>query len=237
MADAARSPAWHKRRRHARFGWPAYAAIYTVTSPQSRHVTFNPGDRRRRCRQPRRRRHRSSPASIRAKSHNALYGKIIPLSALGLARIGTAGLIFGPYFRSGGRASFAVSFGFPANPEGERRVYEIALDGKVAWENAGGSPAGRTRAAGFTRRSVRLPVLQRHHDARRRPARGRDVRRRGGGLPPADDVVVHQSAGGAVRRQGAVRLVQDRRCHGRRDAGRRHQSRRGARAVRLFALA
>src|SRR4029077_5923809 len=28
---------------------------------------------------------------------NALYGKPIPLSALGLARIGTAGLIFGPY--------------------------------------------------------------------------------------------------------------------------------------------
>jgi hypothetical protein len=78
---------------------------------------------------------------------NALYGKIIPLSALGLARIGTAGLIFGPYFSSG-LASFAVSFGFPANPEGERRVYEISLDSQVVWENAAGNPAGAI-GAGF----------------------------------------------------------------------------------------
>jgi hypothetical protein len=78
---------------------------------------------------------------------NALYGRIIPLSALGLARIGTAGLIFGPYFNEG-RASFAVSFGFPANPEGDRRVYEISLDSKVAWANAAGSPAGAL-GAGF----------------------------------------------------------------------------------------
>jgi Concanavalin A-like lectin/glucanases superfamily/Putative phage tail protein len=79
---------------------------------------------------------------------NALYGKIIPLSALGLARIGTAGLMFGPYMNSGA-ASFAVSFGFPANISGDRRVYEIALDGKVAWENAAGNPAGAI-GAGFT---------------------------------------------------------------------------------------
>ncbi len=79
---------------------------------------------------------------------NALYGKPIPLSALGLARIGTAGLIFGPYFNSG-LASFAVSFGFPANPAGTRYIYEISLDSKVAWENAAGNPAGAI-GAGFT---------------------------------------------------------------------------------------
>ena len=78
---------------------------------------------------------------------NALYGKIIPLSALGLARIGTAGLIFGPYFSSG-LASFAVSFGFPANPAGDRRVFEISLDSQVVWENAAGNPAGAI-GAGF----------------------------------------------------------------------------------------
>lgn len=76
-----------------------------------------------------------------AEIANALYGKIIPLSALGLARIGTAGLIFGPYFNSG-LASFAVSFGFPVNPSGTRMVYEISLDSKVVWESAAGSPAG-----------------------------------------------------------------------------------------------
>jgi len=78
---------------------------------------------------------------------NALYGRIIPLSALGLARIGVAGLIFGPYFNEG-RVSFGVSFGFPANPAGERRIYEISLDSKVAWENAAGNPAGAL-GAGF----------------------------------------------------------------------------------------
>jgi Concanavalin A-like lectin/glucanases superfamily/Putative phage tail protein len=79
---------------------------------------------------------------------NALYGKPIPLSALGLARIGTAGLIFGPYFSSG-QASFAVSFGFPANPAGTRRIYEISLDSKVAWESSTGNPEGAI-GAGFT---------------------------------------------------------------------------------------
>ena len=98
-----------------------------------------------------RHRHRTlplSPASTRAKSANALYGKPIPLSALGLARIGTAGLIFGPYFNSG-LASFAVSFGFPANPAGTRYIYEISLNSKIAWENAAGNAAGAI-GAGFT---------------------------------------------------------------------------------------
>ena len=79
---------------------------------------------------------------------NALYGKIIPLSALGLARIGTAGLIFGPY-KNSGTASFAVSFGFPANVTGTRRVYEVALDGQVVWELAAGSAAGALDPSGF----------------------------------------------------------------------------------------
>src|SRR5580765_609104 len=79
---------------------------------------------------------------------NALYGKIIPLSALGLARIGTAGLIFGPYFNEG-LASFAVSFGFLVNPAGTRRIYEISLDSKVVWESGSGNPEGAI-GAGFT---------------------------------------------------------------------------------------
>ena len=68
--------------------------------------------------------------------------------ALGLARIGTAGLIFGPYFNSG-LASFAVSFGFPADPAGTRYIYEISLDSKIVWENAGGNAEGAI-GAGFT---------------------------------------------------------------------------------------
>ena len=114
---------------------------------------------------------RSSPASTRAKSHNALYGKVIPLSALGLARIGTAGLIFGPYFNVPARASFAVSFGFPANPAGTRRVYEIALDGKVAWEIAAGSPAGALDAAGFS--AIRSPAGSMPAPRRKAPIRWR----------------------------------------------------------------
>jgi hypothetical protein len=83
-----------------------------------------------------------------AEINSALYGKIIPVSALGLARIGSAGLIFGPYFNSGS-ASFAVSFGFPADPAGTRRVYEIALDGKVVWALGAGSAPGALDASGF----------------------------------------------------------------------------------------
>ena len=79
-----------------------------------------------------------------SKSANALYGKIIPLSALGLARIGTAGLIFGPYFNSG-LASFAVSFGFPVNPAGTRlHLRNLArLQGRLG--ECGGQRGGRHR--------------------------------------------------------------------------------------------
>lgn len=79
---------------------------------------------------------------------NALYGKIIPLSALGKARIGTAGLHFGPYFNSG-RASFGVSFGYAANPSGERKIYEVAMDGKVVWQLAAGQTAGALSSTGM----------------------------------------------------------------------------------------
>jgi hypothetical protein len=84
--------------------------------------------------------------------NNALYGKIIPISSLGLARIGTAGLIFGPYFNAG-KASFAVSFGFPSNPSGTRKIYEVALDGRVVWRLAAGSSMGALDASGFVSES------------------------------------------------------------------------------------
>ena len=67
---------------------------------------------------------------------NATYGKKIPISALGIARIGGS-IIFGPYIESG-HASFGVSFGVPADPTGTRELREIALDSKVAWTLAGG---------------------------------------------------------------------------------------------------
>lgn len=68
---------------------------------------------------------------------NATYGKKIPISALGLARIG-GNIICGPYISSDGSASFGVSFGFPADPTGTRQLREIAFDSKVAWKLDGG---------------------------------------------------------------------------------------------------
>src|SRR4029077_6057247 len=67
---------------------------------------------------------------------NATYGKKIPISALGLARIGGS-IIFGPYIEDG-LASFGVSFGVPADPTGTRELREIAFDSKVAWTSADG---------------------------------------------------------------------------------------------------
>jgi len=67
---------------------------------------------------------------------NATYGKKIPISVLGLARIG-GNIIFGPYL-DGTRASFGISFGVPADPTGTRQLREIALDSKVAWTLANG---------------------------------------------------------------------------------------------------
>jgi putative tail protein len=67
---------------------------------------------------------------------NATYGKKIPISALGLARIGGS-IIFGPYIEDG-LASFGVSFGFPADPTGTRELREIAFDSKVGWTSADG---------------------------------------------------------------------------------------------------
>lgn len=78
----------------------------------------------------------------------ATYGRPIPVSRLGKARFGTAGIIFGPYIESG-RATFAVSFGVPADPTGLRAIYEIAFDSKVAWEDAAGFSGAGTPATGF----------------------------------------------------------------------------------------
>jgi len=68
-----------------------------------------------------------------------LYDKPIALSALGLARIGGS-IIFGPYFDSGA-VTFGVSFGLPADPNGTRVIYDIALDSMVAWSSTGGGDA------------------------------------------------------------------------------------------------
>lgn len=90
---------------------------------------------------------------------NATYGKPIPISALGKARIGTAGIIFGPYIESG-RATFAVSFGAPADPAGIRAIYEIAFDSKVAWEDAAGFSGAGTPATGFISESFTFRFKQ-----------------------------------------------------------------------------
>lgn len=78
---------------------------------------------------------------------SATYGRIMPICALGLARLG-GDIILGPYFNSDRtQCTFGVSFGVPANPEGNRKVYEIAFDSKVVWQRAdgwdgSGSPGG-----------------------------------------------------------------------------------------------
>jgi hypothetical protein len=86
---------------------------------------------------------------------NQLYGKPIVISALGLARIGSAPApVFGPYI-DGEFVSFGVSFGYPADPSGTRVIYDIALDDQIAWRNdAGwdgtGAPGGTFLAEPFT---------------------------------------------------------------------------------------
>lgn len=69
---------------------------------------------------------------------NALYGKHIILSALGYARIGSAPApIVGPYI-NGGKVDFIVSFGVPADPSGDRKIYKIYFDNELAWSSTGG---------------------------------------------------------------------------------------------------
>lgn len=68
---------------------------------------------------------------------NATLGKKIPIFVGGLARIGTAGIVYGPNISSN-TGSWGASFGFAANVTGTRRVEEIAFDSKVAWTLADG---------------------------------------------------------------------------------------------------
>jgi len=80
---------------------------------------------------------------------NALYGKPMALCALGYARIGASPApIVGPYL-SATMVDFIVSFGVPANVEGDRKIYKIYLDNELAWSSAGGGtlPAHGTFAA------------------------------------------------------------------------------------------
>src|SRR5580765_5361169 len=66
----------------------------------------------------------------------SLYGHVVPLSVLGLARIGGE-IISGPWVDNG-NATFCISFGVPADPSGIRSLREIAFDSEVVWTAAGG---------------------------------------------------------------------------------------------------
>jgi len=80
---------------------------------------------------------------------NALYGKPMALSALGYARIGgSPAPLVGPYI-NGNTVDFVVSFGVPANVEGNRKIYKIYLDNELAWSSASGGtlPGDGTFAA------------------------------------------------------------------------------------------
>ena len=92
----------------------------------------------------------------------ALYGKPIPISALGKARIGTAGVVFGPYF-SNGTASFAVSFGYAVPVTGTRVLFEIAMNSKRVWSSAAGTAtisAGTFDGETFTARFYQGTLTQ-----------------------------------------------------------------------------
>ncbi len=91
---------------------------------------------------------------------NALYGKPMALFAGGFARIGASPApIVGPYIDSN-LASFIVSFGVPANPDGDRKIYAIYLDNELAWS----APSGGTSHLDGT-------FLAEHFDFEFRPGR------------------------------------------------------------------
>jgi hypothetical protein len=80
---------------------------------------------------------------------NALYSKPMALCALGYARIGASPApIVGPYLTDT-TVDFIVSFGVPANVEGDRKIYKIYLDNELAWSSAAGGtlPGDGTFAA------------------------------------------------------------------------------------------
>ena len=69
----------------------------------------------------------------------ALYGHVVPLSVFGVGRIG-GDIIAGPWLANG-NASFCISFGVPADPNGTRTLREIAFDSEVVWTVADGFSA------------------------------------------------------------------------------------------------
>jgi hypothetical protein len=80
---------------------------------------------------------------------NALYGKPMALSVGGYYRMGASPApIVGPYI-NGDIVDFVVSFGVPANVDGDRKLYKIYLDNELAWSSAGGGtvPGDGTFAA------------------------------------------------------------------------------------------
>jgi hypothetical protein len=80
---------------------------------------------------------------------NTLYGKPMALSAMGYARIGASPApIVGPFI-NGDIVDFIVSFGVPANVEGDRKIYKIYLDNELAWSSVtGGTLPGDGTFAG-----------------------------------------------------------------------------------------
>jgi concanavalin A-like lectin/glucanase superfamily protein/putative tail protein len=70
------------------------------------------------------------------ETNYSLYGHPVPLSVLGLARIGGE-IIAGPWVENG-NATFCISFGVPADPGGTRTLREIAFDSEVVWTAADG---------------------------------------------------------------------------------------------------
>ncbi len=82
---------------------------------------------------------------------NQLYGRNMVLFAGGSARIGSASApIVGPYLdQVNKKVDLIVSFGVPANVDGDRKIYKIYLDNEEAWSSVGGGtlPADGTFAA------------------------------------------------------------------------------------------
>lgn len=66
----------------------------------------------------------------------SIFGHTIPLSVLGLGRIGGE-LISGPW-TDGVNVSGGISYGVPADPTGTRTLVEIAFDSEVVWTLADG---------------------------------------------------------------------------------------------------
>jgi len=71
----------------------------------------------------------------------ATYGKVIPIVIGGAPRIGGF-IIYGPKYRTESDivyCSFGVSFGLQCNPDGERELWEVRMDGVKVWTVEDGS--------------------------------------------------------------------------------------------------